>query len=245
MRFERRPAVAPQVQLRTLEAADSLVGVLAPKGWSDARVEAWADWSAALPRAEAPDLPKALTHDDPLLGGGPAQFALHAAALGWTAGLFDRQADAIAFREALFEAQAGGVLAFGPLGPAKALPVTDSAAPDFQRQIARHLGAARSAALQARLLEVTEDRLSAIAEAVTRCDGEAAACADPASNPALARAAWAAQQAGVDDAHIAEAIALAETGRARLERPEPPPMPQLVTHTDRAAPCDLAAHAGW
>jgi ribonucleoside-diphosphate reductase alpha chain len=245
MRFEKWPAAAPQVELRTLETADALVGVLAPKGWPDARVEAWTDWSAALPRVVV-DAPKTLACDDPLLDGGPAQFAVQAAAAGWAQRLFDRQADAVAFREALFDLMARGVLAFGaPAGAGASCAFADAAAPDFERQVARHLGEARARKAHLRTLSVVEERLAAIAEAVVRCDGEASACADPAANPALARAAWAARQAGIDDARIAEAIALAGAGRSPLEPPEPPTLPHLAVLADREAPPALAAHTGW
>jgi len=245
MRFERRPMAAPQVELRTLETADSLVGVLAPKGWSDARVEAWVDWSATLPRDLQTDA-RALIHDDPLLGGGPALFASRAATAGWAAKLFDRQADALAFRDAVFEAQASGLLAFGrPARPGSTVLVAETGSIDFERRIARHLGAARALAAQAQALDAMEDRLAAVSEAVIRCDGEAASCASPAANPALARAAWAARQAGVADARIAEAIALAGAGRGRPERPEPSTPPRLVALADRGGPPDALAHAGW
>ena len=56
------------------------------------------------------------------------------------------------------------------------------------------------------------ERLAAVAEAVLRCEGDAAACASFEGNQALARAAWKAREAGVADAAIAEALALARAG---------------------------------
>ena len=119
MRFARRLAKAesPAVELRTVETATALTGVLAPKGWTDARVEAWLDWAFSLP-ADLPagDLPPGLlaeTSEDGLLGGGPGRHARRIAALGWLAGLFDRPADALAFRDELVAAMLQGLLAFG------------------------------------------------------------------------------------------------------------------------------------
>jgi len=72
MRFVRRLSRGPkaEVELRTVETAGALNGVLAPKGWSDARVEAWLDWAEAQP-ADMPDAyPKTLAEDpagDPVL----------------------------------------------------------------------------------------------------------------------------------------------------------------------------------
>ncbi|HEV7788212.1 MAG TPA: ATP-binding cassette domain-containing protein, partial [Pseudonocardia sp.] len=42
-------------------------------------------------------------------------------------------------------------------------------------------------------------RLSAVMDAVARCEGDPAACADPARNPSLARACEAARAAGADE----------------------------------------------
>ena len=56
------------------------------------------------------------------------------------------------------------------------------------------------------------DRLSAVSDAVLRCDGDPAECADPAVNQSLARAALAARQAGLSDAEVADAIALGRSG---------------------------------
>ena len=66
MRFDRRLSRGPaaEVELRTVETAGSLAGVLAPKGWSDARVEAWLDWAEALASDMPADYPKALAEPD-------------------------------------------------------------------------------------------------------------------------------------------------------------------------------------
>ena len=116
MRFDRRLSRGPaaEVELRTVETAGSLAGVLAPKGWSDARVEAWLDWAEAQP-ADMPDAyPKTLAEDpagDPVLAGGPDRYARRIAAYGHALGLFRKPTDALAFRDELFAALTLGVAA--------------------------------------------------------------------------------------------------------------------------------------
>ncbi|HEX6867004.1 MAG TPA: hypothetical protein VF122_07220, partial [Caulobacteraceae bacterium] len=101
MRFERRLSRGPaaEVELRTVETGGSLAGVLAPKGWSEARVEAWLDWAETTP-ADLPDeYPRGLVESaaaDPVLAGGPDRYARRIAAFGHALGLFRKQADAVA-----------------------------------------------------------------------------------------------------------------------------------------------------
>ena len=57
-------------------------------------------------------------------------------------------------------------------------------------------------------------RMNAVIEAVQRCEGDAEACADPASNPVLARAALEARAAGADDKSLCDAITLGRDGLA-------------------------------
>jgi ribonucleoside-diphosphate reductase alpha chain len=211
MRFARRLAKAegPAVELRTVETATALTGVLAPKGWTDARVEAWLDWAWSLP-AELPagDLPPGLlaeTPEDGLLGGGPGRYARRIAALGWLAGLFDRPADALAFRDELVAAMLQGLAAFGRgRGPKPEVLAKPALAQSLEAFAARRL-AHDLAETGARALSV---RLEQVSDAVRRCEGDVTACGDLAANPALARAALAARQAGATDAQISDAIGL-------------------------------------
>ena len=71
MRFARRLAkrTPPELELRTVETADALHGVLAPRGWTTARVEAWLDW------AESATVDAGPPTRDGLLAGGPERFA--------------------------------------------------------------------------------------------------------------------------------------------------------------------------
>jgi len=57
-------------------------------------------------------------------------------------------------------------------------------------------------------------RLQAVMDAISRCDGDAAACSDPMSNPTLARAVEAAGMTGMDGSLILEAINLARSGES-------------------------------
>ena len=253
MRVQKRfagQAPLPEAELRWIERAHELAEVLAPRAWTTARVEAWVDWADNLPTDYPPvDLPDRLAPSGRfkgLLAQGPDRYAHRLAAWGWALGLFDKPADAEAFAEDLFalialgHAAPGRSLAFGarahPLAPdsAKAPPlqITDVAARDFAPAPApaTHAG----------------QRLRAVADAVARCEGGAAACADPAANPSLARAALAARAAGVDDADIADAIVLSDFGFA-IDAPSQ----QILARADAAliaqadGPAARAAALGW
>ncbi|MDP1737752.1 MAG: ribonucleotide reductase [Caulobacter sp.] len=224
MRFAKRlaKAAAPEVELRTVETADALTGVLAPRGWTSARVEAWLDWAETI--AAHPDSgDKGLAA---LLDGGPQRFAARLAARALDLKALDRRPDALAFEAELTAAMIGGAVAFGRARAEFADgPVMDIADPAFRlagdRLAAECLGrtlAEQSAGTLAR-------RLNEVSDAVRRCEGDAAACADPAGNPALARTAHRARLAGADDAALADAIALGfageDAGPALFEAPAP------------------------
>jgi len=212
MRFERRFAnlLEPSaLQIRRIERAGSTQQAHAPATWPDSRVEAWLDWADDLP-GDYPlgAAPKVLASDaerDPVLGGGPDRYAHRLAAWGWALGMFDTPADSLAFRLDLFSLLAAGVAAPGPsrafgvrLHPLAEDPATP---PDHNRS--------RESAPTPDFLD---RRLAAVVDAVRRCEGDEAACADPAENRALARAALAARAAGASDAQIADAIALGRDG---------------------------------
>ena len=89
MRVASRPAfvaVGLEAQSRLIERADRSVDILAPPGWTSARIEAWLDWADSLPD-DYPGvaLPPSLSADsplDPLLDGGPDRHARRLAAWG-------------------------------------------------------------------------------------------------------------------------------------------------------------------
>src|SRR5690606_6556594 len=226
MRFESRfadRAATLRCEPRVIERPDRLVEVLAPEGWSDARVEAALDWADGLPR-DWPNLtPDSLTAADEAgpLAGGPRRWANRLAAWGYAMGAFEDVREAETFAAEL----AAGVL-LGALAPGRGLaegcrlhPVADDAPapaaepqlvdladPTAEAAIAAHIAAARGARLAQSALDALHARLDAVREAVTRCEGPADACADPSRNPALARAMVRAREAGASDAVILAAL---------------------------------------
>jgi ribonucleoside-diphosphate reductase alpha chain len=254
MRFERRIlSGAARLESRTLERAAGLVEVVAPADWCDARLESWLDWADALPT----DLPAAQVRgletpkNAPLLGG-LHRWAGRLAAWGLAMGVFKREADAVSFRDVLVEAYLGGLAAPGRPLPASGQridPLSDrapaalAARPDF----AAALAGRRADELARAGAKALDARLAAIHEAIDRCEGAPEACADPAGNPALARAARAARLAGASDALIASTIALAAAGEPYRPAASaaPAPLRPLVALCDRKAPDARAALAGW
>jgi ribonucleoside-diphosphate reductase alpha chain len=251
MRFEAcwtNPPAPLAVRRRVIERADGVVEVLAPADWPSARVEAWLDWANALPHdlpaGETPPVSGGALED--LLGGGPALWSRRLAAWGGALGLFEGAAAAQVFAEALFNLCAAGVLtpgstlAFGArLHPLAEDPVQAPGQTSVRLDT--------PGLWQRPSEDGAAARLAAVAETVRRCAGDPAACADPAENSALARAAWAARDAGATDAAIADAIAL---GRAKEAAPVPHPS-SAVLLADRAATADgvrlarNAALAAW
>ena len=223
--------MAVTLDQREIERAGGVALALAPRDWTAARVEAWLDWGEALASDyPAVDLPQALqpaSSLDPVLGGGPDRYARRAAAWGLALGLFDAEG-ALAFRSALLDS-----ILSGEAAPARALPggarvhpfagaegpllpetLVDLGDIEFAAAIDAHLAAHRAAQAAQAGAEAVARALQAVMSAVTRCEGEAAACADPLRNPALGRAARAAREAGAPDALILQAIALARAGEA-------------------------------
>ena len=186
------------IEGRVLELAGQLVEVEAPAHWTSSRVEAWIEWTGGRT-----DLTSAILQYAYDLAG-------KAQAKDLTADLKTRTR----FREAITEAMISGVVALSAGGGDQdILAATDDALEDFA---AAHQGrdAARNAAGR------IGEHLQAVMDAVARCDGDAAACADPAHNAGLARAAERARAAGATDLALLDAIALARAGeRIWLSRP--------------------------
>src|SRR6478752_8853707 len=246
MRIQSRPsASAPRIEPREIERADAVIEVLAPEGWTDARVEAWLDWAADLAEggldAEAP------------LGGGPARYADRLAKIGLSDGVFADDADADAFRDALLATMLTGVASpAGASVAARRLP--DIAEIEFKPAVEDHLARWRSARLAAKAAARLDAALAQVGDAVQRCHGDAKACADPTKNSALGRAARRARDLGADDRMILDAIALAGAPRTGLVEPDAsaPAAPaalvasasrQGVAAVDEAA--SFAAQIGW
>lgn len=241
MRIEPRFApllAAVDVEERAIERADRIDHVLGPRGWASTRVEAWLDWADDLPTDLPPTAAGELAAASslaPLLACGPDAYARRLAAWGVSLGAFD-QAVGEVFRRELFASMALGLAAPGRQSrwgarvfPAATAPdprgaVHDLEAFDFARVLDAHLAAARGAELARAGAEALAERLDAVRDAVARCQGDAAACADPARNPALGRAVRAARDAGAAESLIARALASGDSAwrvEVRLPAPEP------------------------
>ncbi|MBX9706505.1 MAG: TSCPD domain-containing protein [Caulobacteraceae bacterium] len=223
MRFTPRfHALTRELRLerRAVERADRVVDAVTPSGWTDAQVEAWLDWADAVP-TDLPRLSEIAASPSPVLGGAVDRWAGRLAAWGRAVGVFASDKDARAFADDLAASVILGLAAPGASRPdgARVHPVADdpqgetpsppvarlddaTARATFDAGTRRRQGEAIAAASLGRVCAA----LNAVADAVARCEGPAADCADPAANPALARAAWAARQAGADDATILRAI---------------------------------------
>ncbi len=205
----------PPPEPRTIERAGEFIEAVAPTEWTDARVEAWLDWSR-LQSLDWPggDLVGEFSADvpfDPLLDQGPDRYARRLAAWGLTLGIFDEDSDAGTFAGALFALIASGQFAPGAsaaIGVRAHALVGDPAS-----------GPAPTAEALAALLAKTPaapPALTAVADAVARCEGDRLACADPRVNLPLGRAAVLARSAGFSDAAIADAIAVGQAGLTPL-----------------------------
>ena len=256
MRFESRfaelAATTLRLEVRRVERPDRWTETHAPAGWTRARVEAWLDWAETLP-ADWPNLvPELLRepHRPELLSGGLDRWSRRLAAWGYALGVFDEARDASIFAGELVAAVALGLfaparsaeeghrlhpIAEDELEPLAEVPAVDLADPTAARLVAAHIGAARAANAAQRVLDAAHDRLCAVQEAVDRCEGPAEACADPARNPALARAIHQARQCGVTDADIVRVLA-GEFPEAMVHEASPAP-PRLIA----TCPRDLAA----
>ena len=243
------PAI--EVQARRLERSDRIDDVLAPREWPNARVEAWLDWAATLPTDyPAGDLPGSLSPEgplEPLLGGGPDRHARRLAAWGWTLGVFDTVGDAETFRALFF-----GLLARGAVAPGQALEFGARAYP-LAHDPARApedmpVPVGSPAFVQGVTAAGGDTRLSAVSGAIARCEGDAAACADPAANQALGRAILDARAAGVCEADLADTMILAQ---ARMAGAAPGLTGPTRALGDRAAAIEadeaheFAALVGW
>ena len=267
MRFERwfaESARTVELDAREIERPWGFVDTAAPAHWTNARVEAWLDWAESLP-TDRPDTPAPPALDSigrefgQALDGAFLAYAVRLAHWGWALGLFDREADAAAFCEDLCatltlglaapEAQGASGCRVSPFsgarlsGGAQDLNVVDLASPAGRAQFSQHAAATRAAKLASTSLAEIETRLTAVSEAVSRCEGDRRACADPSSNPVLGRAMHAARRAGASDAAILDAVALGAQGLTpeafAVDVPAPPRLylscPNVIETASRAA----------
>ena len=248
MRFDRWFSTPERFSLareaRRIERSGRIDRVEAPRDLGSAAAEAWLDWAETLPLDFPKPTPPELSPERPydrLLGQGPARYARRLAAWGLAAGLFEDAHDAEIFADELFATMALGLAAPAAQRPAGVrvhpvagdlLPTAHEPAlldlndvelvPVLERQLTQH----RAADLAQAGVDAMAARLQAVRDAVIRCDGDRAACGDPLRNPALARAALAAREAGASDGLISRAILSAGPDSAdwaaetvRVERP--------------------------
>ena len=242
-RFARLPG--PPLERRRIERPLQVAEVVAPAAWTDVQVEAWLDWADALP-TDLPRLadPVVATPDAPL-NGAVGRWAARLAAWGRAVGVFDAKT-ADVFRAELEATLLLGLaapvagpadgsrvhpVADDPAVPTLSAPVLDLGDPATAARVAAHTAERRAARLAVGAVETLQDALSAVALAVERCEGPPADCADPARNPALARAAAHARRCGAADADILRAL----DGEIGAVVAAPPPIvAPLTLSADRA-----------
>jgi ribonucleoside-diphosphate reductase alpha chain len=184
-----RLAVSP----RPIERSDTVVTVTAPVGWSDARIESWLDWAERSGIACPPDASLTALFQD----WATAQVALHS----------DLTPEAgMALAREMAATMMLGLVAPCSGERQSTTPFDLSEAAD-RRRLTQATSQACAERLSRHAVEALAHALVAVADAVDRCEGPAADCADPRTNPALARAAHRARQAGADDADLMRAMA--------------------------------------
>jgi ribonucleoside-diphosphate reductase alpha chain len=248
MRFAERTVGDPadiDLEAHTLMRANGPHAVMAPTGWTPARIQAWLDWSDALnaqsragqsgagqSRLGQSRIGLSRMGADGRLGaskaldGGPQAHADRLAARSLFIGLFESKDDAANFRNAWLAALLGGVVSpqtgGGQSGVGQSdggtLDLIDLETPEGLTELDVWCAQTRAETAAHAAGAVLGQRLAAVSDAVARCEAKGDACTDPAHNPALARAARAAKLAGAPDALVYDAIALGRDGAA----PSPP-----------------------
>ena len=263
MRFQsqRQPIGAHEAafDLRQVERGGGVSEVLAPTDWTQARIDAWLDWAEGQGPQRPDDASPELGAPEPVLAeildGAFASYADRLAGRGLALGVFAGAADARAFRGALLESLVAGRAAPAApfVRPAAEAELVDLSGFEFSRAVERHRAEARRESMLRDAAAAHDDRLQAVMDAVSRCEGDRAACADPALNVALGRAAWRAREAGVGDELIRRAIGLARSGCtwwSSAEVEPNPALPLLVSARRDSVeagdqPAVRAAQAGW
>jgi ribonucleoside-diphosphate reductase alpha chain len=218
-----------RIEARVVEFGGRFVEAQAPAHWTDARLDAWIDWAGG-----ATDLPAAI-----------ADFVEALTGRAQAKGLIKDVRARTGFRDALTEALLSGAIAIGSPAPPSLAKVVDAGSSECAAALARVVAAHRGrAAAQAAALELGR-RLQAVMDAVMCCEGDAEACADPQTNPTLARAAEAARAAGAPDGLILEAIALARGGEDVWDMDAPAAPDEGVRLVVAGAADDAVARAAW
>lgn len=213
------------METRAVERASAVQTILTPAGWSDAQIEAWLDW-LEIEGAEA----------DPTgdwLNGGPDAWCAALSARGMTLGVFADQAEADRFSAELVATLKLGLAT--PVVHRPALDILDLTDPSAAARLEARRGAQVAGRLGAQSAQALAEALSAVADAVDRCEGPRGDCGDPGRNPALARVAAAARRCGATDADILRAIDGERPILSPRPQPEAPPLVVLADRTQIAA----------
>ena len=184
---------------RVLERSDAVTIVHAPAAWSDAQVEAWLDWAANAGIEPSNDVAQSLSAYVDTLNPNTSDRAtlLGSLRLGLATPAFPK-----AIADQMYDLSDTASLA----------------------ALSSETSTRRSLRLVPRAIEAISAALLRVSEAVDRCDGPRADCADPARNPALARAAAQARLAGARDIDIIRAAAgerVTVTAPQVVNRPAP------------------------
>ncbi|GAA0206186.1 ribonucleotide reductase [Brevundimonas nasdae] len=210
------------METREVERAAAIETVLAPSGWSDAQIEAWLDWADG--DEETGDW----------LNGSVEAWIAPLVQTGLSEGVFTNAAEAQAFAEEL-----SASIRLGLASPASSAPsateIIDLSDPSAPARLADHRARRTSARLGAQAAEGLADALCAVADAVDRCEGPHGDCANPARNPALARAGAAARRCGASDADILRAADGERPSAFTAATPNTAPLAALADRTQIAA----------
>jgi ribonucleoside-diphosphate reductase alpha chain len=202
---------------RDLERADRIVTVEAPTGWPDAQVEAWLDWADIAPFETT------------------------------SASLSAAIEDYVKTLTVADDVDLVASLRLGLVTPAHSQAVTDRtydlSHPDAEQGLGAEISQRRAERLAVGAVEAVCTALSRVTEAVDRCEGPQADCADPACNPALARAAAQARLAGAEDLDILRA-SKGETPVAPVPAARPAPLPLIALANRTALATSASAIAG-
>jgi ribonucleoside-diphosphate reductase alpha chain len=221
-------AGSASLETRTLEFGGRLVTARGPSHWADARLEAWIAWAEG-----ETDMSQVI-----------ADYVETLTARAQARGLVKDVRSRTRFRDDLTRALTSGEIAIGQAAEAPMVAVADAASPDLHATLAAITAAHRGRiAAQASALELGR-RLSAVMDAVARCEGDPAACADPWRNPGLARAAEAARAAGAPNGLVLEAIALAVAGEVAWSV-DPPPVDEALRMVVGGRADEAIARAAW
>ncbi|WP_341019191.1 TSCPD domain-containing protein [Brevundimonas diminuta] len=229
MRFKARfaPLAATLAfEPREIERGRALTPVSAPAGWTDVRVEAWLDWAESHAPSQSDALDAAI-HD----------WAARLASEGRGSGALTTAAEAERFAAELAASVLLGLAAPALPTTNAFLPLIDLSEPDAAQALSAQAAAWRGRRLSSRATEALAKALGEVADAVSRCEGPHEACADPAANPALARAAVAARRCGAADADILRAIQ-SEPADLTIEAVEQPAALPVLAARDTTASGD-------